>query len=37
MGEVIVTAAKRFAAPTPVAAGELTVRIDVNGLYELAK
>jgi uncharacterized protein YggE len=24
-------------AKTPVAAGELTVRIDVNGLYELAK
>ena len=28
----------RAAAPkTPVAVGELTVRIDVNGLYELAK
>jgi uncharacterized protein YggE len=29
--------ARMAAAPTPVAAGELTVRIDVNGLYELAK
>ncbi len=25
------------AAPTPVEAGELTVRIDISGLYELAK
>jgi uncharacterized protein len=27
----------KAAAPTPIAAGELTVRIDVTGLYELAK
>jgi len=25
------------AVPTAVSSGELTVRIDVNGLYELAK
>lgn len=30
-------AAMADAAPTPVAPGELTVRIDVTGLYELAK
>jgi hypothetical protein len=29
--------ARAAVAKTPVAAGELTVRIDVNGLYELAK
>lgn len=29
--------AKADAAPTPVQAGELTVRIDVSGLYELTK
>jgi uncharacterized protein len=35
---VVVSAAKRFAAPNvPVSSGELTVGIDVNGLYELAK
>jgi uncharacterized protein YggE len=35
---VIVTAARRSAAPrVPVSSGELTVAIDINGLYELAK
>ncbi|HEY3888137.1 MAG TPA: SIMPL domain-containing protein [Caulobacteraceae bacterium] len=35
---VIVTAMRRSAAPSvPVSSGELTVGIDVNGLYELAK
>jgi len=35
---VIVTAMKRSAAPNvPVSSGQLTVGIDVNGLYELAK
>jgi uncharacterized protein YggE len=35
---VIVTAMKRSAAPNvPVSSGQLTVGIDVNGIYELAK
>ena len=35
---VIVTAMKRSAGPhVPVSSGELTVGIDVTGLYELAK
>jgi uncharacterized protein YggE len=38
-GQVIMTASlKRSAAPSvPVSSGQLTVGIDVNGLYELAK
>jgi uncharacterized protein YggE len=34
---VPVMAMARAAAPTPVSAGELTVRIDIDGLYELAR
>ena len=33
----VMAMAARAAAPTPVEAGELTVRIEVSGLYELAK
>jgi uncharacterized protein len=36
MQEVMVTAAKRMAA-TPVSVGEMVVRIQVTGLYELAR
>jgi uncharacterized protein YggE len=34
---VPIAAMARAAAPTPVSAGELTVRIDIEGLYELTR
>jgi hypothetical protein len=34
---VTVMAVNKFAAPTPVSSGELTVGVDITGLYELAK
>jgi len=34
---VMVTAQKRLAAPTPVSPGEMQVRVQVTGLYELAR
>ena len=37
LNEVMVTAQKRFAAPTPVSPGEMQVRIQVSGVYELAR
>lgn len=38
-GEIIVTAARRLAAnaPTPVATGELAVRVQVSAVYELTR
>lgn len=36
MSEVVVTGSKRM-APTPVAPGELTVRVQISGVYELAR
>jgi uncharacterized protein YggE len=35
--ELAMTAAKRLAAPTPVSPGEMQVRIEVSGVYELAR
>lgn len=35
--EMAMTASKRMAAPTPIAPGEMQVRIEVSGVYELAR
>jgi uncharacterized protein YggE len=35
--EMAMTASKRMAAPTPVSPGEMQVRIQVSGVYELAR
>ncbi|MDB5477094.1 MAG: hypothetical protein JWP49_2605 [Phenylobacterium sp.] len=35
--EMMMTASKRMAAPTPVSPGEMQVRIQVSGVYELAR
>lgn len=37
LNEVVMTASKRTAAPTPVSPGEMHVRIQVSGVYELAR
>lgn len=36
-GEVVVSGVRRYAAPIPVEAGQLNVRVDITGLYELTR